>query len=59
VRGAVGDQPTSTFVTAFEGKHCGVPVLTGHYWLQTVSAIGRRSTRCMEPDTVPMEAEGG
>ena len=36
VRGVDGDRPTSTFVTAFEGKNCGVPVLTGHYWLQTV-----------------------
>jgi len=36
VRGVDRDQPTSTFVTAFEGKNCGVPVLTGHYWLQTV-----------------------
>jgi len=36
VRGVEGDQPTSTFVKGFEGKNCGVPVLTGHYWLQTV-----------------------
>jgi len=36
VRGVEGDQPTSTFVKAFEGKNCGVPVLAGHYWLQTV-----------------------
>lgn len=36
VRGVDGDRPTSTFVTAFEGKNCGVPVLTGRYWLQTV-----------------------
>ena len=36
VRGIDGDQPTSTFVMAFEGKNCGVPLLTGHYWLQTV-----------------------
>lgn len=38
VRGLDGDQPTSTFVTAFEGKNCGVPVLAagGRYWLQTV-----------------------
>ena len=31
-------QPTATFVKAFEGKNCGVPILTGHYWLQTVPA---------------------
>ncbi|HEY6825378.1 MAG TPA: hypothetical protein VI259_00895 [Gemmatimonadaceae bacterium] len=36
LRGIDGDQPTSTFVKAFEGKNCGVPVLAGHYWLQTV-----------------------
>lgn len=28
--------PLIRFVRAFEGKNCGVPVLTGHYWLQTV-----------------------
>jgi hypothetical protein len=36
VRGVDSDQPTSMFVKAFEGTNCGVPVLTGHYWLQTV-----------------------
>lgn len=36
VRGVNGGQPTATFVKAFEGTNCGVPVLTGHYWLQTV-----------------------
>lgn len=36
VRGVDGGQPTSTFVKAFEGRNCGVPVLTGNYWLQTV-----------------------
>ena len=36
VRGVDGDRPTSTFVKAFEGKNCGVPVLAGRYWLQTV-----------------------
>ena len=30
------DQPTSTFVRSFEGKNCGVPLLIGHFWLQTV-----------------------
>jgi hypothetical protein len=24
---------------AFEGKNCGVPVLAGHYWLQTVPDV--------------------
>jgi hypothetical protein len=32
------DRPKATFVTSFEGVNCGVPVLTGHYWLQTVPA---------------------
>jgi hypothetical protein len=31
-----GDDPRATFVKGFEGKNCGVPVLAGHYWLQTV-----------------------
>jgi hypothetical protein len=30
--------PSATFVKAFEGKDCGVPILTGHYWLQPVPA---------------------
>jgi hypothetical protein len=36
VRGVDTGQPTSSFVMAFEGKNCGVPLLVGHYWLQTV-----------------------
>jgi len=36
VRGVASEQPTATFVHAFEGTNCGVPVLTGHYWVQTV-----------------------
>ena len=36
VRGLDGDEPRSTFVKGFEGKNCGVPLLAGHYWLQTV-----------------------
>lgn len=38
VRGVDQAEPRITFVTAFNGKNCGVPVLTGHYWLQTVPA---------------------
>ncbi len=29
-------EPTVRFVHGFEGKDCGVPVLTGNYWLQPV-----------------------
>jgi hypothetical protein len=36
IRGVDGDEPTAKFVYGFPGKNCGVPVLTGHYWLQTV-----------------------
>jgi len=36
LRGVDGDAPSSVFVKGFEGKNCGVPVLAGHYWLQTV-----------------------
>ncbi len=28
--------PSASFVHGFPGKDCGVPVLTSHYWLQTV-----------------------
>jgi hypothetical protein len=31
-----GAAPQASFVTAFQGKNCGVPILTRHYWLQTV-----------------------
>lgn len=36
LRGADGPAPSATFVKGFPGKDCGVPLLTGHYWLQTV-----------------------
>jgi hypothetical protein len=36
LRGVETDKPTSTFVRSFAGKNCGVPLLIGHYWLQTV-----------------------
>jgi hypothetical protein len=36
VRNVDGTVPTAKFVYGFEGTDCGVPILTGHYWLQTV-----------------------
>ena len=36
VRGLERDSPTATFVKGFQGKDCGVPILTGHWWLQPV-----------------------
>lgn len=36
LRGVDRPEPAVSFVRAFEGKDCGVPILTGHYWLQTV-----------------------
>jgi hypothetical protein len=36
LRNPESSQPSMTFVRGFQGKDCGVPVLTGHYWLQTV-----------------------
>lgn len=40
VRGVDSDltkaAPSARFVHGFPGKDCGVPVLTGHSWLQTV-----------------------
>jgi hypothetical protein len=38
LRGADGPAPGATFVKGFPGKDCGVPILTAHYWLQTVPA---------------------
>jgi hypothetical protein len=36
VRGVDRPEPSARFVRSFEGKNCGVPILTGHYWLQPV-----------------------
>jgi hypothetical protein len=36
LRGIDQPEPSATFVKGFEGKNCGVPILTGHYWLQPV-----------------------
>jgi hypothetical protein len=36
VRGVDQPSPTASFVKGFQGNGCGVPVLTGHYWLQPV-----------------------
>lgn len=36
VRGIDQPEPTATFVRGFDGKNCGVPILTSHYWLQPV-----------------------
>lgn len=36
VRDVERAEPTVTFVRSFQGINCGVPILTGHYWLQTV-----------------------
>jgi hypothetical protein len=38
LRDVASATPTATFVKGFEGKDCGVPILTGHYWLQPVPA---------------------
>jgi hypothetical protein len=35
-RDVASEHPRATFVKGFEGTNCGVPILTGHYWLQTV-----------------------
>lgn len=31
------ERPTATLVASFEAKECGVPILTGNYWIQPVS----------------------
>ncbi len=36
LRGVDRPEPSVSFVRTFEGKDCGVPILTSHYWLQTV-----------------------
>jgi hypothetical protein len=36
LRGAESPTPAITFVRNFPGGGCGVPILTGHYWLQPV-----------------------
>lgn len=39
VRNIASDAPTATFVASFPGADCGVPVLTSHFWLQTVPSL--------------------
>jgi hypothetical protein len=36
VRGMERAEANAMFVKGFQGKNCGVPILTGHYWLQPV-----------------------
>ena len=36
MQGAETAQPSLKFVYGFPGKNCGVPVRTGHWWIQTV-----------------------
>jgi hypothetical protein len=38
LRNVTGSAPTATLVHTFDGTECGVPVLTSHYWVQTVPA---------------------
>ena len=38
LRGVAGATPAATLVHTFDGTDCGVPVLTSHYWIQTVPA---------------------
>ena len=38
VTGVQGDKPQVSRVYRFEGELCAVPIVTGHYWLQTVPA---------------------
>ena len=38
VRSIETPTPTSTFVHGFPGKYCGVPLLAGKFWLQTVES---------------------
>lgn len=36
IRDLEKDQPQTSFVKSFTGDSCGVPVVTGHFWLQPV-----------------------
>jgi hypothetical protein len=36
VRGLDTASPTAKFVRSFKGQYCGVPILTGNYWLQPI-----------------------
>lgn len=39
LRGVETAAPSVTFVHAFEGTGCGVPLVDGHFWLQPVPAL--------------------
>jgi hypothetical protein len=36
--GVGATQPTIRYLKTFEGSECGVPLLIGHYWIQTLSS---------------------
>lgn len=38
IRDADAPVPGATFVHGFAGHDCGVPILTGHFWLQTLGS---------------------
>ena len=38
IRGIDSASPAAKLVHAFPGKYCGVPILAGHFWLQTVES---------------------
>ena len=38
LRGVETAAPTAELVKAFPGTPCGVPILTGHWWIQTLSS---------------------
>ena len=40
ITGLNTDQPKSQLVYTFPGNWCGVPTVVGHYWIQSVPAIG-------------------
>jgi hypothetical protein len=39
MRNLESDNPTAEFIHAFEGTNCALPVVAGHFWIQTVPRI--------------------
>jgi hypothetical protein len=50
-----GENPTAKFIHGFEGTNCALPVVAGHFWIQTVPFIhGLVSLDVSDPDA-PVE----
>jgi hypothetical protein len=53
--GVEGADPRLQFVHSFPGDNCAVPVVSGHFWIQTVPALGSLVALDVSNPTNPKE----